>query len=162
MSLKKESRIWWFCLLFPLEIKVIGLNIQKENKRDNPYSFSTFYEFISLELLWLQLIFVFSFFLRKTKPKPKPKPKPKRNQNQNQNQYQNQNETKTKTKTKPKPKPKTKQNETKKNKTKQNKTKKLLGHIPYCKVQIKSGNPVKSAETLRVTIAHLDAGNFVH
>ena len=60
-----------------------------------------------------------------------------------------------------------------KNKTKQNKTKikqkitnayliSHVGHIPYyCNVQIKCENPVKSAATLRATITHLDAGNFV-
>ena len=36
-----------------------------------------------------------------------------------------------------------------------------LSHISCCKLQIKSGNPVKSAATLCTTIAHLDAGNFV-
>ena len=33
--------------------------------------------------------------------------------------------------------------------------------VAYCSFQIKSGNPVKSAATLRATITHLDAGNCV-
>ena len=61
MSLKKESRSNFVVLsAFFFEIEIIGLNIQKDKESNNslfPCSFSTFHEFVSLELLRLQLIF---------------------------------------------------------------------------------------------------------